>query len=135
MKLTKNFWLIVCVNAGLILSFPLGAQSVEQAPDEEVMLTGAELLENCQPEAGGEAPTAYCMEFVFGLVRTISGLQEMMPEAEKVFCIDPNRVGLKAVTNNVTDWLEAHPGRLEEPAFLLVSEALRDALSLSRTGQ
>lgn len=87
------------------------------------MLTGAELLDGCE-EGGPEAqPTQFCMEFVFGLVQTVTTLQEMMPD-EKIFCIDPQQVRLETVTMEVTEWLQAHPAYLEQPAFMLVSEAL-----------
>lgn len=111
---------------------PLTVQA--QAETEEELLTGSELLANCQPHADDQAndpavedaPTSYCMQFVFGLIRTLASLQEMAPEEDWIFCIDPNEIALEDVTANVTDWLEAHPERLEEPAFLLTSEALRD---------
>lgn len=90
------------------------------------MLTGAELLENCQPGAGEQAPTAYCMEFVSGLVQTLAGLQELAPEGERIFCVDSNEMDLEVVARRVMAWLQAHPARLQEPAFLLASEALGD---------
>lgn len=120
-------WLFLCFSLGLAMSTVGAVRSQEAPAAEEEMLSGAELLQNCRPEAGREeTPTPYCMEFVYGLVQTLASLQEMMPEAERLFCIDPNRIGLAEVTRNVTDWLEAHPDRLEQPAFLLASEALHE---------
>lgn len=126
MKAQYKSLLYVC----LLLALPVvvQAQSQEAPKLEEEMLTGAELLDSCRPgvDSGNGAPPAYCMEFVLGLVQTLASLQEMMPEADKLFCIDPKRIGLEAVTRNVTSWLEAHPERLDEPAFLLTSKALHD---------
>lgn len=113
------------LGTALMLAGPVLAQSEEQAPEDD-MLTGAELLDNCRPPAGETGPTQYCMQFVYGLAQTITGLQEMSPEADRIFCIDPNAIGLEEVTGRVTQWLETHPERLAEPAFLLASEALRD---------
>lgn len=130
MKRRCNKWPCFCLALITALGMPglAAAQAGEQAPPaEEEMLTGAELLQNCRPEpAGAEEPTPYCMEFVYGLVQTLASLQEMMPEAEKIFCIDPNRIGLEEVTRRVTEWLETHPERLDEAAFLLASEALHE---------
>ncbi len=122
---------------------PLTVQAQAESGPEEDMLTGGELLNNCQPrpddQAEGEGeegvPTSYCMQFVFGLVRTLAGLQEMAPEEDWIFCINPNEIALEDVTTKVTDWLEAHPERLQEPAFLLTSEALRDNYPCSTTPQ
>ncbi|WP_259054720.1 Rap1a/Tai family immunity protein [Methylohalomonas lacus] len=97
-----------------------------QADGDEALLTGAELLANCQPDAGASAPTSYCMQFVSGLVQTLASLQEMAPADERLFCVDPETQALADVTGQVSEWLQAHPERLDEPAFLLVSEALRD---------
>lgn len=104
-----------------------------QADGDEELLTGAELLANCQPDADASAPTAYCMQFVSGLVQTLSSLQEMAPADERLFCVDPETHALEEVTGRVSEWLQAHPGRLEEPAFLLASEALRDNYPCSET--
>lgn len=108
----------------LLLLLPLAGHA--QQDQEEDLLTGAELLDNCQPAAGEQAPTSYCMEFVFGLVRTLVSLQEMAAPEDQIFCIDPDQVPLQDVTTDVTEWLKAHPERLQEPAFLLTSEALSD---------
>lgn len=110
--------------AGLVLALALAVPyGFTQTPDSEEMMTGAELLDGCE-EGGPEAmPTQFCMEFVYGLVQTVTVLQEMMPD-EKVFCIDPQQVRLEDVTMEVTEWLQANPAHLDQPAFLLVSEAL-----------
>lgn len=110
--------------AGLVLALGLAApHGFTQPPESEEMMTGAELLDGCE-EGGPEAmPTRFCMEFVFGLVQTVTVLQEMMPD-EKIFCVDPQQVELEDVTMEVTEWLQANPVYLDQPAFLLVSEAL-----------
>lgn len=101
--------------------------------DAEELLSGAELLANCQPAGGASAPTVYCMQFVSGLVQTLASLQEMAPADEWLFCVDPATDALEDVTGQVTGWLQTRPERLEEPAFLLVSEALRDNYPCSET--
>lgn len=106
------------------VAIPALAQAEEGAGEE--LLTGAELYENCQGDADEAPPKAYCKEFVYGLVHTLVGLQEMQPEADKIFCIDPNKIGLDEVTLKVTEWLGEHPDRHEEPAYLLTAEALRE---------
>jgi len=68
-------------------------------------------------------PTQACMRFIFGLVQTVTMLQQMEP-GDKLFCIDPTAVSLEEVTGRVTAWLEQVPARLDEAAYVLVSEAL-----------
>jgi len=50
----------------------------------------------------------------------------MMAEADKLFCIDPEAIGLEEVSAEIVAWLQGCDKRLGEPAFLLASEALRD---------
>lgn len=108
---------------GLLLASPW---TVGAGDAEESMLTGEELLVNCEVEPYADSPSAYCLQFVGGLVQTLSSLQAMSSENERIFCLDPEQTPLEAVTRTVTVWLEDHSQRLEEPAFLLVSEALGD---------
>lgn len=107
----------------LLVTLPAFAQAPE---DEEDVLTGSELLEGCTDEEGIVTNTAYCMEFVFGFVQTVAMLQQQMPANEQVFCINPNEISLEEVTLNVAQWLDAQPGRLQEPAFVLTTEALNE---------
>jgi hypothetical protein len=51
-------------------------------------------------------------------------LQQMENSGQKLFCIDPQAVSLEKVTADVTDWLRASRERLDEDAYVLVSEAL-----------
>lgn len=123
------------ITAGLVLALGFAAPfGYSQPPgDGEEMMTGAELLDGCE-EGGPEAmPTQFCMEFVYGLVQTVTVLQEMMPD-EKIFCIDPQQVRLEDVTMEVTEWLQANPAYLDQPAFLLVSEALSQKYPCEDTG-
>ena len=112
---------------GLLLASPW---AVGAGDAEESMLTGEELLVNCEVEPYADSPSAYCLQFVGGLVQTLSSLQAMSSENERIFCLEPEQTPLasviRRVTRAVTGWLENHPQRLEEPAFLLVSEALGD---------
>lgn len=114
----------------LLLCPPLSAPA---QTDDEALLSGAELLVNCRPDAGADTPTAYCMQFVGGLVQTLVSLQEMAPADERLFCIEPETQALAEVTGQVSAWLQARPERLDEPAFLLASEALRDNYPCSET--
>lgn len=110
-----------------VLIMVLAVQSVPAQNEEgtgEELLTAGELYDNCKGDAEEPAPTAYCKEFIYGLVQTLTSLQEMQPEAERLFCIDPNRIGLEEVTLNVTEWLAEHPERHDKPAYLVTAEAL-----------
>jgi hypothetical protein len=94
-----------------------------QTGEQEEFLTGHELLQSCRGDESNPPPTQFCMEFVYQFVTTVVSLEETMQE-QKMFCIDPNAISLQEVTLKVTDWLEDNTGLLDEPAFLLVSEAL-----------
>ena len=104
------------------LVFP-GAALRAQAGGEEVAVTGRELLADCEPGGLSTQPTRECMQYVFGLVQTVLMLQQMEP-GERLFCIDPERSSLAEVTGTVTRWLKEVPARLDEEAYVLVSEAL-----------
>ncbi len=95
------------------LSFTVNSQ-------EEEALSGRELLADCE---GITQPTQACMKYVFGLVQTVLMLQEMEP-GQQLFCIDPTAVSLETVTSKVTAFLKDAPQRLNEDAYVLVSEAL-----------
>jgi hypothetical protein len=93
-------------------------------PENEQAVTGRELLADCEPGATVSSPNQACMKYVFGLVQTVEMLQQMDPDQNRMFCIDPAMVSLQEVTTGVTVWLRAVPERLDEDAYLLVSEAL-----------
>jgi hypothetical protein len=98
---------------------------------EEQAVTGRELLADCEPGSTSTSPNQACMKYVFGLVQTVVMLQQMDP-SKKLFCIDPNAVSLEVVTSGVTAWLKAVPNRLDEEAYILVSEALNTSYPCSQ---
>lgn len=100
-------------------------------PEDEQAVTGRELLADCGPGATASSPNQACMKYVFGLVQTVEMLQQMDPGKNRMFCIDPAMVSLREVTTGVTAWLRAVPDRLDEDAYLLVSEALNAAYPCS----
>ncbi len=102
-----------------------------QEPEEEEAVTGRELLADCEPHNATAQPTRACMQYIGGLVQTVVMLQQMDPGKE-LFCIDPTVISLEEVTTRVTDWLKAVPARLDEEAYVLVSEALNVSYPCSK---
>ena len=100
-----------------------GTTAFAQEEGEEEAVTGRELLADCELGEPSLTPNRVCMQYVFGLVQTVVMLQQMDPD-NKLFCIDPTVVGLEEVTNKVKARLKAVPDRLDEDAYVLVSEAL-----------
>lgn len=98
-------------------------QTLAGQNDEEQALTAREFLAGCEQAPGASRPTQACMQYVFGLVQTVVMLQEMEP-GTSLFCIDPQVISLEEVTDRVTAWLSKVPDRLDEEAYVLVSEAL-----------
>jgi Rap1a immunity proteins len=113
------------------LIFPCEFAFAQEA-DEEEAVTGRELLADCEQGATATTPNQACMKYVFGLVQTVVMLQQMDP-SKKLFCIDPTVVRLEEVTNKVTAALKAVPERLDEEAYVLVSEALNTSYPCSAT--
>lgn len=113
------------------LVFTCGLVRAEETQEEEAV-TGRELLMDCAPSGVATAPNQACMQYVFGLVQTVVMLQEMEP-GNKLFCIDPAVISLEEVTASVTAWLKAVPLRLDEEAYVLVSEALNTTYPCSLT--
>lgn len=107
----------------LCLSFTASAYAEEVPQGEEEVLSGQELLDGCEEGAAPGAPNQYCMRYVFGLVQVLDTLQQADP-SQKVFCINPNVIGLPEVTEKMTNWLKGVPHRLNEDAYKLVTEAL-----------
>ncbi|MCG3201437.1 MAG: hypothetical protein NFCOHLIN_01305 [Gammaproteobacteria bacterium] len=100
---------------------------------EEQVLTGRELLDSCRRgEADAEAHT-FCMTFMVGLVQTVSIMQQA-GDGPALFCIDPNRVSPEDVRGRAVAWLQAHPERLDEAAYVLVGEALHQGYPCPPTG-
>ncbi|MFI5106214.1 MAG: Rap1a/Tai family immunity protein [Terriglobales bacterium] len=98
----------------------LSAVRAEEPSKEEQALTGQELLTECE---NAHDETQLCMTFVVGLVETVDTLQAQ-DKGEKLFCIDPQRVGPEEVRDKVVQWLKKNQPRLYEAAYVLVSEAL-----------
>ncbi len=97
---------------------------------EEDVLSGQELVEGCNEGSSLGKPSQFCMQYVFGLVQALAALQEMQPES-KLFCIDPTIIGLEEVTDNVAKWMNNVPERLNEDAYILVSQALHESYPCS----
>lgn len=97
----------------------------DMAPEEEA-LSGRELLDECSVGAAPGSPNQYCMRYIFGLVQVVDSFQNADPSSPKIFCIDPNEVGLPEVTEKTTDWLKTVPERLDEDAYKLVTESLHN---------
>lgn len=128
---TKNY---VLKFAGVLLGiFLINGVVIAQEQDEEV-LSGKELLAGCEQGALPGQPNQYCMQYIFGLVQTVVMLQQFEPEQPQLFCIDPNSVGLPEVTGQVVEWLKASRDRLNEDAYVLVSEALHSKYPCKTSG-
>ena len=113
------------------LIFPCGFAFAQETAEEEAV-TGRELLADCEQGTTAATPNQACMKYVFGLVQTVVMLQQMDP-GQKLFCIDPTAVSLEEVTTKVTAALKAVPERLDEEAYVLVSEALNTSYPCSAT--
>lgn len=100
------------------------------AEEEEVALSGQELVDGCSEGYSPGKPNQYCMHYIFGLVQALAALQEMEP-GNKLFCIDPTVIGLEEVTDNVTKWMKNIPERLNEDAYILASQALHESYPCS----
>ena len=108
-----------------ILFLNFGIASV-YAEEEEDVLSGQELVDGCSEGYLPGKPNQYCMQYMFGLVQTLAALQEMEP-GNKLFCIDPTVIGLEEVTDNVTNWMNSVPERLNEDAYILATQALHES--------
>ena len=100
------------------------------AEEEEVALSGQELVDGCSAGYSPGKPNQFCMQYIFGLVQALAALQEMEP-GNKLFCIDPTVIGLEEVTDNVTKWMISIPERLDEAAYILASQALHESYPCS----
>ena len=115
--------------AFMMLFLNFGFASV-YAEEEEEVLSGQELVDECSEGYLPGKPNQYCMQYMFGLVQTLAALQEMEP-GNKLFCIDPTAIGLEEVTDNVTKWMENSPERLHEDAYILATQALHESYPCS----
>lgn len=115
----------------LILFLQTGTLLAEE--EEEEMLSAAELLAECEEGATPTEPNQYCMHYVFGLVSTMDMLQQA-GEMPKLFCIDPAVISLQEVTLKITADLKSMPERLDEDAYILVSQALNKLYPCGKPG-
>ncbi len=109
----------------ILLLFVHAGAVVAEAVEEEEALSGKELLVGCEEGAAPGAPNQYCMRYIFGLVQIVDRIQQADP-SQKLFCINPQQVGLPEVTEKTTSWLKNVPERLDEDAYKLVSESLHN---------
>ncbi len=121
----KNIGLIALTM--MFMSFEIASVCAEE---EEEVLGAQEFVDGCSEGYAPGKPNQYCMQYVFGLVRALAELQEMTPE-NKLFCIDPNEIGLEEVTDNVMNWMNKFPDRLNEDAYILASQALHESYPCS----
>ena len=116
--------------AFMMLFLNFGITSV-YAEEEEDILSGQELIDGCSEGYLPGKPNQYCMHYMFGLVQALAALQEMEP-GNKLFCIDPTVIGLEEVTDNVTQWMNSVPERLNEAAYILATQALHESYPCSQ---
>ena len=114
----KILLILVCI-AAQISFIPVQAEE-----EEEVFLTAGELLAGCDEGAAPGAPNQYCMQFLFGLVQNVIFLQQADPNQLQVFCIDPQKISLPEVTDQMTAYLRTQEGRLHQEAYKLAIESL-----------
>ncbi|MGQ0658642.1 MAG: Rap1a/Tai family immunity protein [Chromatiales bacterium] len=119
-------------SAGAVVAGEVEIPEETPPAQQEEVLSGRELLDACTavPSPAGEQ-SQFCLTFIAGLVLTVSRLQESGQE-EGLFCIDPEVVSLESVRDQTVHWLQEHERRLEEDAYLLVSEALHQAYPCSQ---
>jgi hypothetical protein len=120
-KISLIGFFVVFLNFGIISA---------HAEEEEVALSGQELVDGCSDGYSPGKPNQFCMQYIFGLVQALAALQEMEP-GNKLFCIDPTVIGLEEVTDNVTKWMNSIPERLDEAAYILASQALHESYPCS----
>lgn len=128
--------LLACLAAATVRAQEAQPQAPQaQAPQAqgEQAVSGRELLAGCEQGKVDGQPNQYCMRYVFGLVQTVVMVQQMDTSKAPLFCIDPKAVTLPQVTATVTDWLKENRQRLDEDAYVLVSEALHQHYPCSRT--
>ena len=119
---TLSIRLAAVLLLSVLAAGPAVGQQAQKKPEKA--LSGRELLAGCEQGAVPGNPNQYCMRYVFGLVQTVVMVQQMDPSKKPLFCINPGVVSLQEVTTRVTDWLKASRDRLDEDAYVLVSEAL-----------
>lgn len=110
---------LLSVIIGIILLF-LSANSMA---DCGPMTTGHNLLsciESSDPEFYG-----YGLGFISGVTFAYRAMYDSVLKPEKI-CI-PKGVKIKEIKFVVQDYLSNHPNKLDEPPWILVSEAVKEA--------
>ncbi len=105
-------------------------QSVTKAPASEAtaaaadeqFLTAGELLQSCRGAAGSRED-GLCLEFIFGLVRTVTEMQQQDP-ATQYFCIDPGATPIRTVQGTLLRGLEERRDVAAMPAFEIAIDVL-----------
>lgn len=124
---TQDIFLIITVAISLN-SMPLRAEN-ENRPEvaEEQILTGKELLDSCTADTSTDSEEhKFCMVFMVGLVQHVS-LMQQSGESPPLICVDPNQVTPEAVRDSAVRWMKLHESRMDEAAYILVTEALHQA--------
>jgi hypothetical protein len=104
---------------GIILLFLSANSAAECGP----MTTGQNLLsciESSDPEFYG-----YGLGFITGVTFAYRAMYDGVLKPEKI-CI-PKGVKIKEIKVVVQDYLSNHPNKLDEPPWILVSEAVKEA--------
>ncbi len=112
------------ISISLLIMALISFQAYSEDATEEEFLNGQELLDGCNEGASGGTPSQFCMHYVFGFVQNIEMLHTADPSQPRLFCINPQAVGLPEVTAKMKNWLAQQSGRLDQDAYLLVGEAL-----------
>lgn len=104
-------------------------QSLTEAPASEAtaaadeqFLTAGELLQSCRGAAGSRED-GLCLEFIFGLVRTVTEMQQQDPSTQ-YFCIDPGATSIRTVQGTLLRGLEERQDVAAMPAFEIAIDVL-----------
>jgi len=128
---TLSIRLAAVLLLSVLAAGPAVGQQAQKKPEKA--LSGRELLAGCEQGAVPGNPNQYCMRYVFGLVQTVVMVQHMDTSKQPLFCIDPAKTSLQEVTEAVTTWLKKSPERLDQEAYVLVSQALHQQYPCART--
>ena len=110
--------LLIIMAAGIVLAQPANSMT-ECGP----MNTGHNLL-SCI-ESGDPEHYGYGLGFISGVTFAYRAMYDGALKPEKI-CI-PKGVKIKEVKLVVQDYLANHPDKLEEPPWILVSDAIKEA--------
>jgi hypothetical protein len=87
----------------------------------EAFLTAGELLRTCRGAAGSREE-GLCLEFIFGLARTVAEMQQRDPST-LYFCIDPQTTPIQTVRAVLVGGLEKAEA-VDQPAFEVAIDVL-----------